>query len=129
MTNSSDTPVERSGKFPDTPGELAMNGPVPWFGVTSDVPGRLWLSGELDLAAVPELLACSSAVEGDLEVDCQALTFIDVAGLRAVLAVHRAAEVRGAKLMLVNPSPCVVRLLGLTGFDKVLAIRLESPIP
>ncbi len=41
----------------------------------------------------------------------------------------RDCEARGAKLTIVDPSRCVVRLLALTGLDSVLGVRAESSAP
>ena len=66
---------------------------------------------------------------GDVEVDCAGLTFIDASGLRLFVALHNACQARGAKLSIVSPSRCVVRLLELTGLDAVLDVRAESSAP
>ena len=129
VSNSSEAPVEHLDKFSGTSVEHVANGLAPWFGVEQDGPGRLRLHGELDLAAVPEMRTRLDALEGDVAVDCRALTFIDVAGLRALVAAHRSGDARGAKLSIVNPAPCLVRLLGLTGFDKELDVCSEGSVP
>ena len=92
-------------------------------------PNLLRLSGELDLASVSEVWARLDGGDGDVELDCAGLTFIDAAGLRLFVAVEAACQARGAKLSIVSPSRCVVRLLELTGFDAVLDVRAESSTP
>ena len=62
--------------------------------------GRLRLLGELDLAGVPEVWAELAGVDGDVELDCSGLTFIDAAGLRLFVAVQRCVsrlEVRSCR--------------------------------
>ena len=97
--------------------------------VQHDRPSGVRLLGELDLAGVPEVRAALSGRGGDVEVDCAGLTFIDASGLRLFVAVHTACRARGARLSIVNPSRCVVRLLELTGVDTLLDVRAESSAP
>ncbi len=89
-------------------------------------PNGVRLLGELDLASLPEVWARLDGTDGDVELDCAGLTFIDATGLRLFVAVEAACQARGAKLSIVSPSRCVVRLLELTGFDAVLDVRAES---
>ena len=96
------------------------------FAVWHDRPNGVRLLGELDSAVEPEVRAVLIGWRGDIEVDCAGLTFIDASGLRLFVAVHAACQARGAKLSIVSPSRCVVRLLELTGLDAVLDVRAES---
>jgi anti-sigma B factor antagonist len=91
-----------------------------------DGPGAWWLLGELDVAGVPEVQARLVGVDGDVDLDCSGLTFIDASGLRLFVAVDNACQDRGAKLAIVNPSRCVIRLLVLTGLDAGLGVRCEN---
>jgi anti-sigma B factor antagonist len=86
-------------------------------------PGAVRLVGELDLAGVPVVQARLEGLNGNVELDCSGLTFIDSSGLGLFVAVHRACRARGAELMIVDPSPRVTQLLELTGLDTVLAVR------
>jgi anti-sigma B factor antagonist len=88
-------------------------------------PAVVRLTGELDLAGVPELRAALAALDGDIELDCSSLDFIDGAGLCAVLEGIEACGARGAELVLVNPSPAVDRLLRIVELDAVLLIRRD----
>ncbi len=86
-------------------------------------PGVVRLVGELDVAGVPEVKARLEGLDGHVEIDCSGLTFIDSYGLGLFVAVHRACDARGAKLMIVDPSPRVTQLLKLTGLDVALDVR------
>jgi anti-anti-sigma factor len=99
------------------------------FGLVEDEPGALRLVGELDLAGVPEVRDRLVEWQGDVELDCSGLTFIDASGLKMLGAIHYACARRGAKLLIVNPSPCVIRLLELTGLDALFAVCAESSAP
>jgi anti-anti-sigma factor len=91
---------------------------IDWLG-----PGALRLSGELDVAGVPEVLGVLDGADGDIELECSGLSFMDASGLGLFLIVHRACEHRGAKLVLVDPSEWVVRLVDLVGLRSVLLMR------
>jgi anti-anti-sigma factor len=99
---------------------------------TASVDGRgpavVRLMGELDLAGVPTLRSVLAGLDGDVELDCSGLDFIDGTGLWAVLQEHEACEARGGKLVLVDPSPAVDRLLGLVELDTVLLIRRDGAV-
>jgi anti-sigma B factor antagonist len=97
--------------------------------VQTERPDGVRLYGELDLASLPEVWARLEGADGDVELDCAGLTFIDAAGLRLFVSVQAACQARGAKLSIVSPSRCVVRLLELTGFDAVFDVRAESSAP
>lgn len=84
------------------------------------------LVGELDMdtvgilmAEVSEHLANEVAV---IEIDAEALSFIDSAGLHAVLSAQAAAQSAGATFRVVALSAQLSRVVELTGLAGVLAI-------
>jgi anti-anti-sigma factor len=86
----------------------------------TDLTGLTWitLDGELDLAASDEVLteltlACDACTH-PMVVDTRRLRFIDLAGLRMLLALERRQRARGAHLSFV-PGPVVRRLARLVG--------------
>jgi anti-anti-sigma factor len=93
---------------------------------------RAWLqvSGELDVANSGELAVllkrylhagCSTLV-----LDVSELTFLDCAGLRALVRTHNGCLARGGGLVLRHVGPQVARLLGLTQLDSALVIDNRS---
>lgn len=86
----------------------------------------LELTGELDIATAGQLASCTS-VElppgGLLRVDLGGLDFIDLTGLRAVLAAHTATQARGCRLRVCRPRPLTRRMFAITGLDAVLDIE------
>jgi anti-anti-sigma factor len=96
---------------------------------TASVDGRgptvVRLTGELDLAGAPKLRSALAGLDGDVELECSGLDFIDGAGLWAVLQEQEACGARGAKLVMVNPSPAVDQLLNIVELDTVLLIRRD----
>ena len=86
-------------------------------------PGALSLVGELDMVEVPHLRARLAEFDGDVEIDCSGVSFIDSCGLQLFVDVHRACEARGGKLSIVAPSPCVTRIFEMTRLDELFRIR------
>lgn len=84
------------------------------------------LSGELDLAAAPELKMRLDSLDGDILIDCGGLTFIDGSGLRPLLSAHRRCRARDARLILINAPLCLTRLLILTGLEAVFDVQTEA---
>ena len=100
------------------------------FTCAQDGPGVWYLCGELDANGVPQLSdRLIGVVEGDVTLDCSGLTFLDSSGLALFVAIHRACQARGAKLAIVNPSPCVIRLLELTGLSTLLTVPSVRSAP
>lgn len=85
--------------------------------------GVVELVGELDLAAAPEAAAVLVPADGDLVVDCSALTFLDAAGLRVLVKAQKSCEAAGVDFVVVDPAACVTKVLGLTGLDQRFSIR------
>jgi anti-anti-sigma factor len=82
--------------------------------------GAAWVhvAGEVDLATSPQLLQAlaESQVDARLVVlDVREVTFVDSAGVHAILAAAVKARREGHRLMLVRGSAHVDRVLALTG--------------
>jgi anti-sigma B factor antagonist len=80
--------------------------------------------GDLDIETGGLLQeALESCFEDDairtLSLDLGDATFIDSAGLRVLLRARRAALMTGRGLVLASPSRAVVRLLEVTGIDRL----------
>ena len=80
------------------------------------------VSGELDMATVD---AVTSAVHGlrdadwqHVIVDLEGCTFIDVQGLRMLLAIDAEARSDGWRFAIVDSAPPVSRLLEVTGMRE-----------
>jgi anti-anti-sigma factor len=94
----------------------------------------LALSGEVDLSSATELQASIiSLCEKDtrkLMVDLRDVTFLDAAGLRALLDGHAMCQERGAHLLCcVSEDSQVHRLLELTGIIDRPWVRLDPVQP
>jgi anti-sigma B factor antagonist len=89
---------------------------------------QLVLSGEIDAHAADALrdTLFAAAPTGDLRVDFSKVTFIDSSGLRVVLEVHQTLDRDGRRLVLVDPSRPVARLVELAGL--VSHLHVEPPL-
>ena len=88
----------------------------------------LRVGGEVDLATSPQLHAkLVDLVEvgeaSSVVVDLTPVAFMDSTGLIVLLAAHKRARANGGRVLLVCPGGPVLRVLRLTGMDKVLSIH------
>jgi anti-sigma B factor antagonist len=91
-------------------------------------PDHVVLSGEIDAHSADALRDSLFAAPhtGDLRVDCSKVTFIDSSGLRVVLEVHQTLDRDSRRLILVDPSRPVARLVELAGL--VSHLHIEPPL-
>ena len=79
---------------------------------------------EIDITNVAALRAdlLTAAANGydTLVVDMTRTQFCDSSGLHALIAAHKRAEAEGREVLLVIPSPTVLRVFVLTGMDRVI---------
>ena len=54
-------------------------------------------------------------------VDMSRTHFCDTAGLHALVGAHRRAQAEGSRVLLVVSANAVLRILAITGLDRVLA--------
>jgi anti-sigma B factor antagonist len=98
--------------------------PVLPFKVIETGPGAVSLVGELDISGLPNVRASLANWAGDITIDCSGLTFIDSSGLGMFVEFHKTREALGVKLVLIDPAPCVTRVLELTGLDAVFNVMI-----
>lgn len=93
---------------------------------SSEVGGMLEVAGELDAYTAPALeqLLAGEPREGDLRLDLSGVTFIDSTGIRVIVKADNDRRERSHGLVIVAPSPSVLRLLQLTSLDD--RIRIEA---
>jgi anti-sigma B factor antagonist len=89
---------------------------------------RVDLSGAVDLETAPSLraelveLINTAGAGAELRVDLGEVTLLDSNGLSVLLAAHRLALTRDARLELAAVPQHVQRTLNVTGLDEVLHI-------
>ena len=103
-----------------------MDGDAFMVEVEASSPVVVRLHGELDLAGVPRLLSALACLDGDVKLDCSGVDFIDAAGLAAFVRAHQQCSARGSELVVVDPSPVVVRLMQMVDLDTVLHVRRDG---
>lgn len=89
--------------------------------------------GEVDGSTSPELRAVLFGVVAslpgrDVLVDMAGVSFCDASGLAVLIAAHRRAVAGGGRVVLVSPQEAFVRILSITGLDRVLQIDREYPL-
>lgn len=93
------------------------------------------LAGELDSATCGELVERFEQLladgPGEIAVDLDEVTFIDSAGLRAIIVIERSAGERDVALTIRSPTGPVADLLQLTGIREhvTLSPRVDEPPP
>ena len=90
------------------------------------------LSGEADLTTTEmlrEVLATRLGTGARLvTVDASELSFLDSASLRVLVLAARALQARHGTLVLACPQPLVVRLLEITGADRLLDVQESAEL-
>ena len=97
--------------------------PVTWSGRTALVTA----AGEIDLTNAEglrdTLLAALNAGAQGLVVDMTATTFIDSAGVTALVRASRRSAATEATVRLAVTSPAVLRVLNLVGIDQLIEVH------
>jgi anti-anti-sigma factor len=98
--------------------------------VSSSSKHTLTLAGELDLAAAPQLGNVVARLPMDhttsLALDLHEVTFIDCAGIRAILAIQDLCAQRRCGFSLVPGRAQVQRLFELCGLVDQLSLRPDD---
>lgn len=97
--------------------------PATWSGQTAVVAA----AGEIDLTNAEKfrdaLLSALNAEASGLVVDLTGTTFLDSAGVTALVRASRRAAATGASLRLAVTHPAVLRVLNLVGLDRLIDIH------
>ena len=88
------------------------------------------ISGEVDICTEAQLqqslLRIIRERPASLMLDVSGVSFMDCAGLRALLVTRRRAEMRGVFLRLIATSAAVRRIIELTGAQEALAMERST---
>ena len=89
------------------------------------------LSGEVDLAVVPDLVTefeyAIEQISPHIVVDVSEVDFIDSSGLAALVRARKVAEERQGSLVLTAPSESIDQLLRLTRLEEYFTI-VPTPV-
>lgn len=83
------------------------------------------LTGDLDIAAAPTLGDTSAQLSssgGRLILDVSGVTFVDAAGISALLTTRRTFDARGTAVVLRGTPPCLHRVLAVTELTDVFVL-------
>jgi anti-sigma B factor antagonist len=88
------------------------------------------ISGEVDVCTEAQLQQALMQLirkrPARLMLDVSGISFLDCAGLRALLLTRRRAEMRGVFLHLIATSAAVRRIIELTGAQEALAMERST---
>lgn len=92
---------------------------------SDDAPPVVRVAGELDAYSAPALEATltEQGADADLRLDLSGVTFIDSTGIRAIVTTDNRLRENDHRLVVVDPSPSVLRLLQLTSLDERFLIE------
>jgi anti-sigma B factor antagonist len=80
------------------------------------------VTGEFDLVLADEFELKAIAGDGAIHVSLSAVTFLDSAGVRALVNVHNTAAGEGRALRVVDANPVVRRVLEICELEELLGI-------
>jgi anti-sigma B factor antagonist len=89
------------------------------------------LAGELDSASCAELIerfeeVADAPASHEIVLDLADVSFIDSAGMRAIIVIERTADERGLSLTMSPPPAAVTELLQLTGIADHMSLSPEA---
>ncbi len=91
-----------------------------------DSPVLVRVSGDLDLASVPQLRSCLADQIGGgrahLVIDLSGVTFCDSTALGVFIGAHRRAVAARGDIEFRDPPPELRRLFTVSGLDSVLCV-------
>jgi anti-sigma B factor antagonist len=94
---------------------------------TSGARDVLAVSGEIDAFTSPRLRERLTEMMDDghfrLVVDLEGVEFMDSTGLGVLVACLKRAKEHGGDLSLVCTGPQILRVLSITGLDRVFEVR------
>ena len=97
--------------------------PAAWSGRIAVIAA----AGEIDLTNAGSLrdalLTALNAGASGLIVDLTAATFLDSAGVNALVRASRRARATGATLRLAVAAPALLRVLNLVGVDQLIEVH------
>jgi anti-anti-sigma factor len=101
------------------------------FSISDADPPVMTVRGEVDLASAPKLAAGLSELIGRghslVALDLGSVEFMDSTGLGVLVGSIQRLRERGGDLVLRSASPAVVRILEISGLDRLLPPAGPTP--
>lgn len=92
--------------------------------------GDVWdvkISGEVDIYTSDKMKETLNGIVDekniDIQIDCRDLSYIDSSGLGVLIGVLKKLKEKDKNLVIMNARSNIVKLLSITGLDKVFIIR------
>ncbi len=105
--------------------EAGMAGPE--WSLTHELRGigdhLVTITGELDISTAPALRDFVTALDGDVEIDCAGLSFIDSTGLGELLRFFNRQQDRNRTMRLRRVSSSCYKLFEITGLLDLFDIE------
>jgi anti-sigma B factor antagonist len=92
------------------------------------VGGMARVAGEIDMVSAPAFDRALTALPDRLELDLEAVTFLDSAGISVLVRHYRQRCENGGSLRIVEPSRAVRRALEITGLLELLTACRAEPV-
>jgi anti-sigma B factor antagonist len=107
---------------------------LPNFWIEQESGTTLKVAGELDSATSPELIAAFERIAaegptGQIVLDLTRVSFVDSAGMRAIIVIERMAAERGIALRIHRAAGPVTDLLQMTGLGDRIALAPQAGGP
>jgi anti-anti-sigma factor len=83
--------------------------------VVGGTPETVVISGEIDVATGPQVAAVLAGCDGDIRIDCAAVTFVDSAGFRTFDRAYDAATKRGSYFVIADLPAFPSRIADILG--------------
>ncbi len=61
--------------------------------------------------------------KSEIQIDCKELSYIDSSGLGVLIGILKKLKEEGKNLVVLNARPNILKLLSITGLDKVFVIK------
>ena len=89
------------------------------------------VSGEIDIASAPAMRShlndCLAEGYTEITLDLTEMTFIDSSGLGVLVGVMNRLRREGGRLIIRDPPPVAVQVLGVSGLTPSLEIVTTNP--
>lgn len=79
--------------------------------------------GDIDMATVPAVREFILALAGEVDVNCEAVSFIDSAGIGMFLGLHHRFNASGRRIALKKLTGNCYRLFEITGLTDFLDVQ------
>ena len=85
------------------------------------------VEGRIDGANAMEFQSAAQEALGDkqgpLLIDCETLSYVSSAGLRAFLSLARLLQRRGGKFAVCSLSGLIAQIFQISGFDQIISVH------